>query len=311
MQTNFRLLPVIMLAVLASFTACKKEDSKSTTDSNSEAATHADDQNRVANQIDAVSNDVSFSMESSAAYSGRLQNPLGITTCDATVSFDSISNPRKITISYNGTPCNGAYTRTGTIVASMPANIHWKDQGATITVTYQNLKVTRLLDSKSIIINGSHTITNVSGGLLYNLSTQQSITHTVSSAGMTITFDDNTQRSWQVATKRVFTYNNGIVLSVSGNKTIGTTEGIAEWGVNRFGHDFTTTILQPLVIRQDCAFRLTSGQVKHDGGFGTATVSFGLDVNGNPTSCPGTGFYYFKLAWTGPNGATANVIWPY
>ena len=128
---------------------------------------------------------------------------------------------------------------------------------------------------------------------------------------MTITFDDNTQRSWQVATKRVFTYNNGIVLTVTGNKTIGSTEGIAEWGVNRFGHDFTTTITQPLVIRQDCAFRLTSGQVKHDGGFGAATVSFGLDVNGNPTSCPGTGFYYFKLVWTGANGATANVIWPY
>ena len=310
MQTNFRLLPVITLAVLTGLTACKKENSKPPPDSNQQLTTHADDQNRISSQIDAVANDVSFSIESSAAFSGRMQNTLGLTTCDASVSFDSVSNPRKITITYSGTNCNGSFKRTGSVVASMPANVHWKDQGATITVTYQNLKVTRLTDNKSITINGSHTITNISGGLLYNLS-NQSITHDVSSSGLTISFDDNTQRSWMVANRRVFTYNNGIVLTIHGNKTIGTTEGIAEWGVNRFGHDFTTSITQPLVIRQDCAFRLTAGQVKHDGDGGSATVTFGLDVSGNPTTCPGLGFYYLKINWTGPNGASASVTWPY
>jgi hypothetical protein len=309
MQTNFRLLPVLTLALLTTFTACKKEDSKSTTDSSAELTTHADDQNRVSTQLDAVANDASLAIESSAAYSGRMQNP-PLLICDATASFDSVSNPRKITLTYNGTSCNGSYTRTGTVVVSMPAIVHWKDQGATITVTYQNLKVTRLSDNKSITINGSHSIMNISGGLLYNLSTQQSITHIVSSSGMSITFDDNTQRTWQVATRRVFTYNNGIVLTITGNNTIGNAEGIAEWGLNRFGHDFTTSITQPLVIRQDCAFRLTSGEVKHEG-FGTATATFGLDASGNPTSCPGTGHYYFKLSWTGPGGNTASAILPY
>jgi hypothetical protein len=310
MQTSFRLLPVITLAVLTSFTACKKEDSKTPTDSKSELTTHADDQNRVSSQLDAVANDVSFSFEGSSAYSGRLQSTLGITTCDATVSFDSLSNPRKITITYNGSICNGGFKRTGSVVASMPANVRWKDQGATITVAYQNLKVTRLIDNKSITINGSHTITNISGGLLFNLSSQQSITHDISSAGLNVSFDDNTQRSWQVANRRVFTYNNGIVLSIRGNHTIGTTEGVAEWGVNRFGNNFTASITQDLVIRQDCSFRLTSGQVKHSDGVGNATVTFGLDVTGQPVTCP-NGFYYFKVEWTGPNGATANVIWPY
>ena|SRR5215203_1470360 len=311
MQTNFRLLPVITLAVLTSFTACKKEASKSTDDSKSELSTHADDQNRVSSQLDAVANDVSFSIESSVAYSGRLQGSLGITTCDASVSFDSLSSPRKITITYNGTGCNIGYKRTGTVVASMPANVHWKDQGATITITYQNLKVTRLVDNKSITINGSHIITNVSGGLLYNLSNQQSITHDISSSGLTVSFDDNTQHSWQVANRRVFTYDNGIVLNITGTHVIGNTEGVSEWGVNRFGNNFTTSITQPLVLRQDCAFRLTSGQVKHTDGVGTALVTFGLDVTGKTTTCPGTGFYYFKIEWTGPNGATANIIWPY
>ena len=311
MQTNFRLLPVITLAVLTSFTACKKEASKSTDDSKSQLTTHSDDQNRVSSQLDAVANDVNTTIESSVAYSGRLQGALGITTCDATVSFDSLSSPRKFTITYDGTGCNFSYKRTGKVVVSMPANVHWKDQGATITITYQNLKVTRLTDNKSITINGSYIITNVSGGLLYTLSNVQSITHDVSSSGLTVSFDDNTQRSWQVANRRVFSYNNGIVLNITGTHTVGSTEGISEWGVNRFGNNFTTSITQPLVIRQDCSFRLTSGQVKHSDGVGTASVTFGLDVTGKPTTCPITGFYYFKVEWTGPNGATANVIWPY
>jgi hypothetical protein len=315
MQINFRLLPVFTLVIFTTFTACKK-DSKPAEESTNELATHADDQNRVSTQIDAVSNDASLAIESSAAYSGgRVQNPPLATICDATISFDSTSSPKKITITYDGTTsCNAGYSRTGTVVISMASGVRWKDQGATVTVTYQNLKVKRTTDNKSITINGSHSITNASGGLLYMLlfsQPGQSVTHIVNGS-LSITFDDNTQRTWEIATRRVFTYaNNNFVLTVTGNKSIGNTEGIAEWGTNRFGNAFTTSITQPLVIRQDCAFRLTSGQVKHEG-FGTATATFGLDANGNPASCPtGSGHYYYKLVWTGPNGASLSVTLPY
>lgn len=307
MQINFRMLPVFTLALLTTFTACKKDSKPAASDA--ELTTQADDQNRVSSQIDIVANDVTAAIESSASFSGRVQNPPAV-SCDATVTFDSVSNPRKVTINYNGS-CNGGYTRNGTVMVSMPANLRWKDQGATITLSYQNLKITRKTDSKSITINGSQTITNVSGGLLYNLPNLPSITHTVSSSGMSITFDDNTQRNWQIATRRVFVFNNGvIILTVTGNNTVGANGGIAVWGVNRFGKDFTTSITQPLVIRSDCAFRLTAGEVKHEG-FGTATASFGLDAMGNPTPCPATGNYYFKLTWTGSNGKTVSAILPY
>jgi hypothetical protein len=192
----------------------------------------------------------------------------------------------------------------------MPAGMHWKDAGAVLTVNIQNLKIKRLSDNKSITINGSHTVTNVNGGLLVQLPTLNNITHTIASSNMTITFDDNTQRAWQVARKRVFTYNNGVVLTITGNHTSGNNTGIAEWGTNRFGHAFTSSITSPLVFRQDCSLRLTSGQIKHEG-FATATVTFGLDVSGNPTSCPGSGHYYLKLSWTGPAGNTHNMILPY
>lgn len=314
MQTTFRQSSVLILAVFTIiFASCKKDSNPP--ESTNELAAHADDQNRVSTQIDAASNDVSVALESYASYSGRLQNLQGFNYDDASATFDSTSNPKKIIITYNGsTSSHPSFSRTGTVVVSMASGIRWKDQGAVVTVSYQNLKVTRTIDNKSITINGSHTITNASGGLLYMLlfsSPNQSVTHIIGGS-LTITFDDNTQRTWQVATRRVFTYNNGgFVLTITGNNTIGNTEGVAEWGVNRFGHEFTTSIKEPLIIRQDCAFRLVSGQVQHDG-FGTAVVTFGLDATGNPTSCPtGTNHYYFKLTWTGPNGGTASATLPY
>jgi hypothetical protein len=108
----------------------------------------------------------------------------------------------------------------------------------------------------------------------------------------------------------VYTYSNGVVLTITGDHTDGNNTGIAEWGTNRFGHAFTTSITQPLVIRQDCAFRLTSGQITHQG-FGTSTATFGLDASGNATSCPVTGHYYYKLTWTGAGGNTHTLLFPY
>lgn len=306
MKMNFR-LPVLTLVLLVTFTACKK-DSKPK-DNSEELTIHSDDQRQVSGQIDNVSNDAALALESSPFLSGRMQNP-PFTICDATAVFDTLSNPRTITITYNGAACWGTFTRTGVVVISMLSGVQWKDAGASLTATYQNLKITRTIDNKSITINGSHSLTNVSGGLLYQLPAQQTITHTVASSGMTIKFDDNTQRTWQVARRKVFTYNNGIVLTITGNQTIGNNNQVAEWGTNRFGNAFTTSITQPLVIRQDCSFRLTGGEVKHEG-VGTATATFGLNASGQPASCPGSGNYYFKIVWTGPNGGSMSAILPY
>jgi len=128
---------------------------------------------------------------------------------------------------------------------------------------------------------------------------------------MSLTFDNGAQRSWQVAKQRVFTYNNGIVITSSGIHTEGNITNIAEWGINRFGHSFTCATTQPLIVKQDCNFRLVNGQVTHISGGMTATATFGLDENGNPVSCPGNANYYFKLVWTGPNGNSLIRIFPY
>jgi hypothetical protein len=309
MKTNFRLLAVASVSLSLVFTACTKPVTEMQ-DNKPEQTTHNDDANTVSNEMDAVTNDANIAIESNSYFGGKVQGTLG-TICDATVTVDTLSDPRTVTITYDGTNCNGPRTRTGKVILSMPANTRWKDQGAVLTVTYENLRITRVTDNKSIMINGSHTITNVTGGRLIELPTRTNIVHAINSNGMSIAFSDSTVRTWKVARQRTYTYNNGVVVSIAGTHNNGTHSGIAEWGVDRFGHLFATATINPLVFRQDCNFRLTSGKMIHYRHKGDATVTFGLDQQGNATGCPGTGSYYMRLTWTGVNGNTQSVLHPY
>ncbi len=306
---NKFLKPVAFILLIAiAFTACKKK--ADLLDFAVESATHSDDQTRFSNETDALANDFNTIVDNYSAFTGRETNILAL-PCDATVAVDSLSSPRKITITYNGATCNPYRTRTGTVVITLPSSVRWRDAGAIMTVSIQNLKITRTADNKSITINGTKTIKNVTGGLIRNLATPgTTIIHEINSSNMSITFDDNTQRVWQIAKKRVFTYNNGIVITTTGNTTVDGYTGASEWGTNRFGNAFVTVISQPMVVRQDCNFRLTAGQLTHNRLTATVTVTFGLDAAGNATTCP-TGTYYFKLVWVGTNGVTRTVIMPY
>src|SRR5205085_9590952 len=108
----------------------------------------------------------------------------------------------------------------------------------------------------------------------------------------------------------VFTYDNGAVLTITGTHTEGDETGIAEWGTNRAGVAFKTTIVTPVVVKQSCNFRVTGGSVKHSTEAFSAVATFGLNAGGEIVGCPGTGSYYYKLVWTGKNGNSLNVILP-
>lgn len=311
MRLTFRLLPVVTLAVFTTFTACQKESASLEMDNTAEVQTQADDQNNISAQLDEVATEANVAFEANASFSGRFsgsQNTLSV--CGATAVADTTGNLRTITITYDGNNCAGTHLRTGSVVLSMPSGMRWKNAGAAITISFQNFKIKRLRDNKSITINGAQALTNVSGGLVSQLSAPTNITHTITSNNMSFTFEDNTQRTWHVARQRTFTYSNGVVLSISGIGAAGSLTNVAEWGSNRFGHGFTTSITEPLVVRQDCNFRLTAGKVKHEG-FTTSTASFGLNATGAATACPGTGTYYYTLTWTGQGGYTRTVTLPY
>lgn len=306
-------MSVAILSAGLLFTSCKKESTtnNNVTDNETELQVQTDDQARFSGESDAADNDANTALETyGGSYAGaRPMSPYPI-ACDATVTVDTASNPRTITITYNGT-CLGPRTRTGSVVLSFGPNFRWSNVGASYTVTYNNLKITRVADNKSITINGNKTITNVTGGRLINLASLGNIRHTILSDGMSVTFDNGTQRTWKVARQREFTYNNGIVISVTGIAPSAVGTGVAEWGTNRFGREFKTAILQPLVVKQSCDFRLVSGQVQHTGFFVTTTTTFGLNAQGEPVSACPAGPFYLKIVWTGNNGQSHTYIGPY
>jgi hypothetical protein len=309
MKIKLQFVLMAALALSVSFLSCKKND---TTDNSTDLVTHSDDQSTVAGGTDEIADAVNVTIDNYVAFNGIVGSTDGITglPCNATAVLDSANGLRRITVTFNGPNCANTRTRVGVIVLSMPLAQRWKDAGAAVTVNVQNLKITRISDNKSITVNGTIVATNVSGGRLRDLSSLGTIVHTITSTGMTVTFDNNTQRTWQIAKKRTFTYNNGVVITTIGTHTEGTVTGVSEWGTNRFGNDFVTAITQPMVIREDCNWRLVSGQVTHSRLLANVVVTFGLDASGNPVSCP-SGTFYMKIVWTNVNNVVRTYIIPY
>lgn len=296
------------------FTSCKKTDvnNSDNTVTEAELQVQSDDQERFSSETDAVADDANAALENSGISNvgeSPLTPPLPA-VCDYSVAVDTTVNPRTITITYTGTGCQGHKTRSGKVILSFAPSFKWSQAGATYTITYQDLKITRKSDNKAITLNGTKTVTNVSGGKLRNLSSRvDPIVHEVKSSDMTIKFENGTQRQWQLARRRTFSYDNGMVVAISG---IGNaSEGAAEWGTNRFGKDFIYAISQSLVVKQSCDFRLVSGETKHTVGAFSSTVTFGLDASGNPVSTCPSGDFYYKAVWTLANGQTYTLIAPY
>ncbi len=298
---------------------CKKDNSNSmdgTTAANIQ--TSSDDLAMVSNESDAVSDDAVAALNGNVSVSGRTAgiDDIKIMVCDATITYDTTSSAKTITIVYNGTNCSGNRTRTGTVTVAVPQGQHWNKAGSVVNITIDALTITRVKDGKTIIINGTKTITNTSGGLLQNLASLQTIVNDVS-ANLSITFASGLVRSWQTSKHRVFTYNNGIVETVTGTHSDGTNNDIAIWGTTRFGVSFSNLITAPKVFSQSCDFNLTSGQdslIRSDNI--TSVITYGLDANGDvETACPVAtegGYYYAKLVWSnGNNGKVYTYIFPY
>jgi hypothetical protein len=334
MKSNLirRIFTAICLLSCMCIYSCKKDTTASSDTTSSNVSATSDDQAQVSMESDNISNDANTALNGESDFSGssssvsvsgntEVNGVSGGTQvnglvnshqfiCDATITYDTSNGQRVITIVYDGTNCWGNRTRTGTVIITMPQGQHWKDAGATVSITIDTLKITRLRDNKTIVLNGTKTITNVSGGLLKDLATLQSITHTITGS-LEIDFANSTSRTWNVSKNRVFTYDNGIVITTTGTYSDGTDNNIAEWGTNRFNETFKSLISAPKVIRQDCDFRLVSGQNTVITIKGTAVITYGLDANGDPTTCPGSGTYYFKLVFTGVNGKIYTIIRPY
>ena len=294
---------IIFLAVVAFATgACRKEE----VDLTAEYKQQTDDQLLISAEIDAVTIDATTAVESCDYFFARTARTGMI--CDATVSIDSTTLFKYISIRYNGISCQGKNQRQGEVMVIMQQGRKWSDAGAILSISYINLKITRISDNKSITLNGDLSLTNESGGRLSNMGSSN-LVHLINSPGMNILFDDGIKRSWQVSVKRTYSYENGLVITSTGNHSGGNKTGISAWGLTRAGRPFITMIVEPMIIRQDCNFRMVSAKLVQEQNQ-ILTIKFGLNELSETVNCPPAS-YFLEVSWYGRQQAKESFLLPY
>jgi hypothetical protein len=300
-------IAMLVLAAGMIFTACKKDKDTETEDNTEEISSSSDDA-RFSDESEQAIEDANTLLSGSSLAGAKTA---AVSICGATIDSSQKTNGI-ITMNFDGTSTciNNTRTRSGSITLSLPAGVKWADAGAVLTITFNNYKVTRVSDGKSVTFSGSKTITNVTGGLSRNLTSGGSIEHKVRGA-ITITFDDNSQRSWQIARKRTISVDGSTYAVITeGDTTVAGNSNVVIWGQNRYGRAFYGVIEQPIINNSDCEWHAVSGKRILKGLLREVTLTFGVDNAGNPVSsgnCP----YGFKINWTNKAGDTKQSIIQY
>ena len=317
-KTIKHLVDAVLVAAIMGliFTGCKKSSNSTVSpiDDSPAQALSASDQSRVEEESNQSMDDVNSAME--GVSTTRSAQAFSFASC-ANISVDtSQAATGLIVLNYNGNNCANTKLRSGSISIQLPyingSVVRWHVQGASITLTFNNYKVTRLSDNKSLTLNGTHTITNVSGGVIATITSGTPRVHKIR-ANMQLTFDDGTNRTWQAARTRTFTIANNIISEqIVGDTTVSNYNNVAMWGTNRAGTNFYISIPTPVVeniLGGTCLYKPLSGVRVHNGIAHPITVTYGVDTNGNAVTsgCP----YGWKANWTNGQGVAKQVIVSY
>lgn len=265
--------------------SCKKDDDEQKSDDTITQTQMSTDESLMTNESEVSINEVNAALVGSGF--GKTGPISGATIDDSTFIGE-----KKIVITYNGNSADNKRNRTGTITVQLTSGANWGEVGAVLTITYSNFKVVNIASGKSIVLNGQHIITNISGVRSF---VNPSVTHKVR-GNMTLTFDGGKSLSWQVARRRISTVaGTTYTITISGDTTLNGTNNIVVWGVNRNESSFYTQINTPVVYSSTCINGPISGVKVHKGIAREITVTFGVDASGNPVT--GTCPYGFKLNW--------------
>ena len=278
------------------FTSCKKE-----TKSNANDSTNTKDANGISNAVDATSDDATAMAGQVATMAGKTTSASWYMLCGSTTVDTGTGS--KITITYDGTTiCNGV-TRSGNVVVTLATgSATWAQQGAIVNVAINNVKVTDVTSGNSFTLNGTHTITNETGGLAWqlwwNAAPGTVVKHRDKSSNMTVTFSDGTTGSWNVDRTRTWSLSNtGNVITFSVSTEATNNED--SWGTNRYGEQFNTNIATPISANNSnslCWWRPFQGKYVYNvpSRSATASLTFGTNssgaVVGTATTCA-PGYY--------------------
>ncbi len=288
---------VLIVALVMMLNACKKD--KEAVKANDSIS--AQDDATVASAMDASSDDAAAAAGQVSGFSGKTEGWWHSAVLCGSTAVDT-GNGHSITITYDGGQTCKGLRRSGSITVALTNGTHWSDMGATLSVTFNSLKVTDVNSGSEFTLSGTHSVVNETGGLAWmiiaGLSRNTTVSHRTQTHNMSVTFSDGTQRSWMI--DRTVSWNssdasgrNIITLSVYSENA----GHVDITGTNRFGETFVNSI--PITIAANnynllCWWMPYQGQYIHQTGSRTTTVTFGTDSHGNamgsPTECS-DGYY--------------------
>lgn len=293
-------------------TGCKKKKAFKNEDGQASADTR-----NVQSENDIAMNEINTETGNNTLMHGRtfgvseasqVRTALGITAYQYSVDVTNASSG-SILINYNGKSENNRI-RTGSIrltIVDYASGKRWKDAGCVLKVDYLNYKVTRTSDDKSVELNGTQNITNISGSSWFELifsPTHPSIITSVTGTDLNVTFDGGKTAVYNINRRFTYSLPSGGVLTCTG-EGIGSRDGLSSlenYGKTRDGDSFTSQVSTPVVWNITCgAWAPIQGEVNikvEDKEF-TLKCLFGVDKNGNSVTvgsndCP----YGWKVEWT-------------
>jgi hypothetical protein len=326
MKTKRFLMKSLVAVAFAAFiiTGCKKKEHEvepenpATTPTETTQTNTAADQNNVDQQTSESVDDVNKVLNNNP--NTRAELP-----CNVTIDSSALMGQGLIKLTYHGLSCDLLRTRSGVISIQVPFDaatkkpISWRNKGAKVIITYDNFKVTRVSDNKSLLFNGKLTATNVTGGGVFEVLIGSTVTHDLR-GGLTITFDDGSTRQWAVARTRSYKPQVGVITVQDSGDTLINGKKVAWWGKNRANEEFWASIDKP-VSTEVVTLSICRLYKPYEGVVTIATTSsapaikqlvitYGVDANGNPTTgsaCP----YGYKLNFNDATGAAKQLIIKY
>jgi hypothetical protein len=295
------------LALIFSIESCKKK--KEFKNENGQAA---EDNRNVQQQAEDAMGYGDNAMTNYAALNGKLVGGNGQNSianiqslpCGTTVDTTNMSSQGTVTLNFDGVTVCDNKKRSGSIkltIQNFPQK-HWKDTACVLKMDYNNYRVTRSSDNKSIMFNGTHYVTNVVGGNFITWLLGGTVIRTVTGSNLQVMYDNGSTGSWNINRKWTYSHSNGAYTCTG--EGIGSYNGessLENWGTTRDGDAFTSKVETPVVWNSTCWSRPVQGRLNikvADKDF-DLIVTAGVDASGNPVpvqsnNCP----YGWKLEWT-------------
>jgi len=310
MKTSKIILSIGLLAIsgLLVFTSCKKRKAFKNEDGQVSV-----DNRSAQSENDAAISDINDVISNTPLMKGKSADPNAVAGTNGILGnicgLDVDTNGAymgTILLNYTGITCNNR-TRSGSIkltIQDYASGKRWKQVGTVLKVDYLDYKVTRASDGKSVKLNGTQLVSNISGGSWFELIFlgQAELVHSVTGNNLSVTFDDNKTATYNI--HRKFTYTWASPVLTAKGEGIGTHDNISNlenWGTTRDGDSFTSQVITPVVWNTTCgAWAPIQGEVeiKVSSKEFNLKATFGVDKDGNPVSvaansCP----YGWKLEW--------------